>query len=421
MHAWVPFALVRITFFYVIGTLICIYNLVIFRHSSIFFITLGVAICYALLWVLIRRNSLRRFNIVLSLTGFLTILCLGYLNVKWSNQSEKENHIINSKKIEIYAGRVVEPMHETNKTFRYLISVNALKDSIWKSASGLVYFYVNKDSEKVLKPGDQLLINGAPSELTPPLNPGEFDYKRFLSFKNIYHQDYSNGDSFVVVGHKNINWFLHTANTIRDWAKRKIKYAIPHAREQKIALALILGVRDGLTDDIKSAYSASGAMHVLAVSGLHVGIIYGIVLILFGKLQHGAAGRRGFALLTISLLWFYAAITGFSPSVLRAATMFSFIALAKGFGRNTNIYNTLAGSGLILLVFDPYLIMSVGFQLSYLAVVGIIYFQPKIYNLFISKNWILDKIWMITTVSVAAQLATFSLGLLYFHQFPSFF
>ena len=101
MHAWVPFALVRITFFYVIGTLICIYNLVIFSHSSIFFITLGVAICYTLLWVLIRRNSLRRFNIVLSLTGFLTILCLGYLNVKWSNQSEKENHIIHSKKIEI--------------------------------------------------------------------------------------------------------------------------------------------------------------------------------------------------------------------------------------------------------------------------------------------------------------------------------
>jgi competence protein ComEC len=121
------------------------------------------------------------------------------------------------------------------------------------------------------------------------------------------------------------------------------------------------------------------------------------------------------------MLWFYSAITGLSPSVLRASTMFSFIIIAQSFKRYTNIYNTLAASAFLLLVIDPYIIMQVGFQLSYLAVIGIVYLQPKIQEWFSFDNWLLNQIWTITAVSIAAQVATFPLGLLYFHQFPNYF
>jgi competence protein ComEC len=127
------------------------------------------------------------------------------------------------------------------------------------------------------------------------------------------------------------------------------------------------------------------------------------------------------AIFLIVSLWAYALLTGLSPSVLRAATMFSFIVIGSALKRETNIYNTLAASAFVLLMYDPFIIMQVGFQLSYAAVLGIVYLQPKLYNLFRPFNWLLDKIWAITTVSVAAQLATFPLGMYYFHQFPNYF
>src|SRR6185369_7936506 len=121
------------------------------------------------------------------------------------------------------------------------------------------------------------------------------------------------------------------------------------------------------------------------------------------------------------LLWGYAFLTGLSPSVLRAVTMFSFVAIAKPVGRRTNFYNTLAASAFCLLLYDPYLIMSVGFQLSYLAVLGIVYLQRPIYNLWEAKSWFADWAWQLSCVSIAAQIATFALGFLYFHQFPVYF
>ncbi len=125
--------------------------------------------------------------------------------------------------------------------------------------------------------------------------------------------------------------------------------------------------------------------------------------------------------ISLVCLWLFAFVTGLSPSVLRAVTMFSFIALARPLGWRTNIYNTLAGSAFLLLLYNPYLIMSVGFQLSYLAVLGIVYLQRPIYSLWEIENRVGDWVWQITCVSIAAQISTFALGMLYFHQFPVYF
>jgi competence protein ComEC len=269
--------------------------------------------------------------------------------------------------------------------------------------------------------GDRLLIKGAPQELNPPANPNEFDFKRFLTFRNTYHQQFIRADQVMFIQSTQRKGFKYYSHQVRAWASNVIRKNMPGEQEQAIAMALVLGVTEGIDTDLQNAYSASGAMHVLAVSGLHVGIIYGIILLLLRPLKSFAWSRWIIALISILFLWSFAFVTGLSPSVLRAVTMFSFIALAKPLGWRTNIYNTLAASAFVLLLYNPYLIMSVGFQLSYLAVLGIVYLQKPIYNLWEIDNRAGDWVWQITCVSIAAQISTFALSMLYFHQFPVYF
>ena len=162
-------------------------------------------------------------------------------------------------------------------------------------------------------------------------------------------------------------------------------------------------------------------MHVLAVSGLHIGILYLLVGFLLKPLERTRKLKvlRGVVILLI--IWGFALLTGLSPSIKRAATMFSFIVVADAFNRNTNIYNTIAASALFLLVIDPALLMSVGFQLSYLAVLSIVLLYRPIFNILPASNVVLNKIWEILSVSLAAQLAVFPLSIYYFHQFPVYF
>ena len=194
------------------------------------------------------------------------------------------------------------------------------------------------------------------------------------------------------------------------------------SQDQKaVTKALLLGYRYDIQDDLLKAYSSAGAMHVLAVSGLHVGIVYIIasyLLFYLGRIRYGEHAR---AIILILLLWAYAMLTGLSASVVRAATMFTFVAIGTGFKRHTSIYNTILGSAMLLLIFQPTYLFEVGFQLSYAAVFGIVWLQPRLKSLWNTKNLLLEKVWTITTVSIAAQIATFPLGLYYFHQFPTLF
>ncbi len=421
MLRWVPYALVRVVLFYILGILVAMYHPYLLGQNMAFIIALTLSCIYVCLWLFGRKFFLK-INVLIAFFGLMAIATLGYYNVLVQTERFDEHHLLNHADIEAYTAQVMEPAHETAKAQRYLVEVNkVLKQDQWTKASGKVYLYLSKKDSTTLQYGDEIAINGSPKVLTAPQNPGEFDYKRFLSFQNIYHNQFVSTGNLSVLSHNNGNKVMNIALEARQWASQTLGNGFDSEREKNIALALVLGVKDGLDNEIKNAYSASGAMHVLAVSGLHVGIIYLIVSFIFGRLQKVKVGRWLLAALSIFVLISYAAITGFSPSVLRAATMFSAMALAKAFDRSTNIYNTLSGSAFLLLTYNPYLIMSVGFQLSFLAVLGIVYLQPKIYALFVSRNWLIDKVWAITAVSIAAQLATFSLGLLYFHQFPTFF
>jgi competence protein ComEC len=250
-------------------------------------------------------------------------------------------------------------------------------------------------------------VKGNPNPIKPPSNPEEFDYRRFLQFRNIYHQHFVRKDGIRTIDFAPRSMVVYYALACRSWAMEIITDNISGKREQALASALILGVKDGLDDDLLSAYKTTGSMHVLAVSGLHVGILYGILLLILKPIRKVRYGACVVAGISIGMLWAYAFITGLSPSVLRAVSMFSFAAIANGAGYRTNMYNTLAASAFFILWIDPFMLMSVGFQLSYLAVLGIVYMQSGLYNLWAPEKRVLDQIWKVTCVSLAAQLATF--------------
>lgn len=316
-----------------------------------------------------------------------------------------------------------EPLQEKERSYKTVVEIDRVRsEKEWKNVCGRMILYLKKDSSSSqLHYGDELLIRVHPDQIPPPQNPYQFNYRQYLSFHNIHHQAFLKKNDWVRTGNNSGNGIVALSVSWRDKLLEILRALHVTGDEYAVGAALMVGYEDKLDADIISAYSSTGALHVLSVSGLHVGIIFIVfnwLLLFFDKMKYGNVLK---ASVLILLLWLYAALTGLSPSVLRAAAMFSFIVIAKSFSYYTNIYNTLAASALVLLIYDPYLIMEVGFQLSYLAVFGIVFIQPKIYDWFYFDNRILDNVWSVTSVSLAAQLATFPLGLHYFHQFPNYF
>ncbi|MCE7994374.1 MAG: ComEC/Rec2 family competence protein [Roseivirga sp.] len=383
------------------------------------FLPICLFIFYMILW---KINSLR-FNPLMACLAIIMLFSFGFLRLQDHRLDSEASHILWQKgAIEAYEGIVIEEPVEKARSVNLRLNVKrAYIDRQWQVVTGLVNLYVSKEAGDSISYGDWLLVKGAPEQSGAPSNPGEFDFANYLVYNNMFHQQFA-GNDFVRLGGSTPNLLKARSIQLRKFCKDRLVRHIDNAEVRSVMLAIVLGIKNELDNDLQGAFSASGAMHVLAVSGLHVGIIYAIILLSFKWLRvDQRKGRWWIAIISILALWCYAFLTGLSPSVLRAVTMFSFIALAKAMNRNGNIYNTLAASAFLLLWYNPYLIMSVGFQLSYLAVFGIVYLQPKFYQLFTINNYLLDKIWAITCVSLAAQVATAPLSMLYFHQFPTYF
>jgi competence protein ComEC len=357
------------------------------------------------------------------LSSFFLFFFLAFLLTYSFDSRKSDLHISKINNYQLLLLKIDNAVIEKKNSLKTEASIQAFcKSKKWNKSSGRLLIYFEKDSiSKKLKMGDEFIASVKIDSIAPPLNPGQFNYKRFLGFKNIHHQVYIKASKWKKVNwDNNFYWAELFYNLQQNLLGVINKYPFCE-KEKAVVSALILGNRDEIDQDLMLAYSASGAMHVLSVSGLHVGLIY----VIFAKFLIFLDRKKRFnilrCLLILFLLWFYAGVTGFSASVLRSTVMFSFIAIANATKRNTNIYNTLASSAFIILIIYPNMLFEVGFQLSYLAVIGIIYVQPKLYHLLYFKNYLFDQIWKITTISLAAQLATFPLGLLYFHQFPNYF
>ena len=290
-----------------------------------------------------------------------------------------------------------------------------------KRTVGKVLVYFEKDSSDLLEYGSQLLTTLKPQVVDENKNPYQFNYSTFLSLEHIHHQMYLRSDDYILVDKIGGSSFYHFLNKCRSSLSNILSENGLSAKQLSVCSALLLGDKSTMDYELRQTFVKACVMHVLAVSGLHVGILYLLLSRLLNVLNRSIVLKVFKTLVIISVLWLYAFITSLSPSVMRAATMFSFFAIGNFLGRTTNIYNTLAASAFLLLIIHPLMIYKIGFQLSYLAVLGIVSIYPKMYTLLLFKSKWLDSLWQLVCVSIAAQIATFSLAVYYFHQFPNYF
>lgn len=311
-------------------------------------------------------------------------------------------------------------VHSSTIRFKATV-IQAFKNNTFYATRGKIMVTLKTDSSLIreLEYGHIILTPTKFSTLTPAFNPGEFDFKNYLATQGIYHQAF--------IPEYQIKLLKHTPTSIVAWCLsvrkklvKKLHTYIPHS-QAALAATLLLGYRTDLGKEMLTTYSQTGTMHILAVSGMHVGLVFLLISVLLKPLS--SEPKTKFLSLAIILvsIWFYALITALSPSVCRAAIMLSFVVIGKTFRRNQNTYNLIAASAMLLLLYNPLYLFDVGFQLSYLAVIGIIYYQPKIYSIIYVKNKPLAIIWSYGALCISAQLATFPLSIYYFHQFPIYF
>jgi len=292
-------------------------------------------------------------------------------------------------------------------------------DNAWQASEDLIMLTIEKDSlSSLLEYGNLLLIEGNLKKIRNAGNPAEFDYKKYLERKHIHFKSYQNKEEWFLLEKNSGNALFAFAYRARNNLLDIYRKAGISGDEFGLLAALTLGAKDYLSDEIIEAYSGSGAMHVLSVSGLHVGIIFIVLNQLLFFLRKNRKWVVLQAFIIILTIWFFALLTGLSPSVNRSAAMITFVIIGKASMKKPSAYNSVAASAFILLFIDPLFLFDVGFQLSFLAVISLIFFYQRLYLLIEVKNYFLDKIWALTCVSIAAQIGTTALSIYYFHQFP---
>lgn len=288
--------------------------------------------------------------------------------------------------------------------------------------SGFANLYLQKDSAaSQLLMGDRLLVE---TEFQLPdgvQNPDGFDYSTYLKRHGIGATAYVSSEKWEKLSSNSSFSFSRLADQSRRYLLNIYRKFDITGDEFAVLAALTLGYTDALQPDLLKSYSATGATHILSVSGLHVGIVYAVIFFLLGFLNKTKRQKIVRVVITTLFIWMYAILTGLSPAVLRAAMMMTFIAIGTCLDRESQIYNTILLSAFFLLLFNPNLLFDIGFQLSYVAVISIVFFQPKISKLIYVKHKPLKWLWDLTAVSIAAQIGTFPFILYYFHQFPNYF
>jgi competence protein ComEC len=354
---------------------------------------------------------------------YLATITLGGLTIKVHEQSNWKNHY--TKHITIGADvapliifRIREVLKSGNYYNKYVIDLLKINDT---KVSGKSLLNVEKDTLIAKFKVDAILISKTPfKDLIPPLNPHQFNYKSYLKKKHIYHQLFVANTSLLKVEKKN-NTIFGLANQLRAHINLKLKKFNFKTDELAIINALLLGQRQDISKEIYNSYTKAGAIHILAVSGLHVGIILLLLNFVLKPIEYFKNGKVYKTIILVLILWSFAIIAGLSASVVRAVSMFTIVAIAMNLNRPTNIFNTLAISMFILLLFKPTFLFDVGFQLSYLAVFSIVIIQPMLYNLWRPKHFLFKFLWGIFTVTIAAQFGIIPISLFYFHQFPGLF
>lgn len=313
-----------------------------------------------------------------------------------------------------------KPIEKPN-SFKAEASLLAIKkDDSLIGTKGAVIVYFKKDiNNEALQAGSLIITNKLIQPIKNSNNPGSFNYKRYLLFNGITHQLYVTGKDFLILPNRNKEFkFLEN---IKNYVLLTLQGNITGKKELGLAEALLIGYKADLDKTLLESYTNTGVVHVIAISGMHLALIYWMISLLAKPLLKRRDTLWLYTFIVLFVLWTFSLVAGGAASIIRAAVMFSFMAVGKLFDRNASIYNTLAASAFCLLCYNPYWLWDVGFQLSYAAVLSIVVFYKPIHNLiYVKQKWI-DKVWQLIAVTIAAQIFTTPLSIYYFHQFPVYF
>ena len=342
-------------------------------------------------------------------------------NYKTSNHSQ---WIGNQPQHNVYvSGLVTEPPLKRNQSYKIIVKTNYLVHNEKLSpAQGLILLYLPADSNSArIETGDIVMFTHKFQPIRSSGNPGAFNYADYLSYSNIYFQSYQPTGSWVTVSKRTNHSFKKWLSGFQEQILLRLRRYIPNQKERGLAEALLIGYKNDLDKDLLQAYSNTGVVHVIAISGLHLGLIYWLLNLIFYPLRKNRKAKLPVSLLILAGLWLFSLLSGASPSVLRSAVMFSFIIIGNCSARKISIYNSLAASAFFLLCFNPCWLWDIGFQLSYIAVLSIVVFMKPIYHLLSVQNKLLDLLWQLSAVTFAAQILTTPLSIYHFHQFPMMF
>lgn len=355
----------------------------------------------------------------------LLLLGFGYFHIVQYKETRLPEHF--STEIQgcrYFLGTVYEAPSKGTK-MKVPVRVEAIgrsPDSFQAASGNLMLFLDITDFSDSIRYGDRLGFQARVGPTEPPKNPHAFDYARYLHFQNIHYQAFVKPDSILRLSKGN-GWLLwQKAYESRERLLALLQKYFPSTDEYAVASALLVGYTDDLSDDLRTAYAETGSMHALAVSGTHIGMLYVGLMFLIARLRlRGRTGRLLETALVLSAIWAFTFLTGATASVLRASVMFSVYMLGKAFWREASAWNVLPASAFILLIYNPYLLFNVGFQLSYTAVAGMVFFYPRFYKMFPPLSAWLDEPLKVLLIGVSAQLGTLPLSLFYFNQFPVYF
>lgn len=414
------YPLTQITFFFVFGIVFNRY-LDIGFNTGVAFLALSF-IFLLIIFLLLRTKSNRLLSKLFTVACLLLSFATGnFTSIFHQDTNDKFHyvHFLNGQNEESDLKLLLtERWKPTAKNHRFVAEIINLNG---QPSRGKILINFRKETSAIdFQIGMKLAVHAKIFPLQKPLNPDQFDYSNFLRNKSIYGQIFTNDSSTFVFTSLEKDAYYYSA-IFRDRVIENLKNSGFNAKELGVVHALILGQRQDLDDSVLQNYQYAGAIHILSVSGLHVGFILLFLNYFLNFLPNSNRFRIFKVLTVIVFLWSFALVAGFSPSVVRSVTMFTLVAIGMYMRRKTYVFYTFYCSIIIILLFEPTFLFDVGFQLSYLALFFILWLQPEFDKIWQPKNKILIHFWDVLTMSFAAQLGTMPLSLYYFHQFPGLF
>ncbi len=386
----------------------------------VLFITLVVVLLLAY-HVLIRFQSISKQFKYLFSTGisiYLLVICLGCF-VCWCNNITHHHNWIGhyQTKDKGLLIRLLNTPVERKKSYKTKAAILQIRDNNkWISLKGKILVYLDKENHS-LKQGDVLFVKQQLQSIATQVNPGGFDYAAYLNRQQIYHQLYIGAAQYQKISQEKPSIVGETKSYVLSVIRKYIR----DKQQQAIAEALLVGYTFDIDDALSEAYSRTGVIHIIAISGMHLGLLYTVLVLLTGNLKRPRGLRWLRPLLILLCLWFFTILVGAGASVLRAAVIISFFIIGEWLERKANPYNSLCASMFLLLSFNPNYLWDIGFQLSYTAVAGIMIFNKAISKWYYIPYKPVQYCWQLIAVTISAQILTLPVVLFHFHQFPNFF